>query len=79
MLNQKPVFFSKNFFLFYHCFIVLRLRGPTKTARRPQGPHPPKILKATPENQTRNFKAKEIRIDFDEYFKLTNQYQEISH
>nr|WP_294942235.1 Ig-like domain-containing protein [uncultured Mucilaginibacter sp.] len=39
---------------------------------------PPKILKATPEDQTRFFKAKEIRIDFDEYFKLTNQYQEIS-
>ncbi|RYE29904.1 MAG: hypothetical protein EOP42_13345 [Sphingobacteriaceae bacterium] len=38
----------------------------------------PKILSATPENRTRNFKAKEIIINFDEYFKLNNQYQEIS-
>ncbi|WP_162276820.1 Ig-like domain-containing protein [Mucilaginibacter pedocola] len=39
---------------------------------------PPKLLKATPEDQTRNFKAKQIQLDFDEYFKLSNQYQEIS-
>jgi hypothetical protein len=39
---------------------------------------PPKLLKATPENMTRNFAAKEITLEFDEFFKLTNQYQEIS-
>ncbi|GAB3923452.1 Ig-like domain-containing protein [Mucilaginibacter myungsuensis] len=33
---------------------------------------------ATPVNQTRNFAAKQIKLDFDEYFKLTNQYQEIT-
>ena len=27
---------------------------------------------------TRNFKAKEIRLDFDEYFNLKNPFQEIS-
>ncbi|GGH10076.1 hypothetical protein GCM10007352_15730 [Mucilaginibacter phyllosphaerae] len=50
--------------------------------QRPQGgPRdltPPKLLKATPENMTRNFAAKEIKLEFDEFFKLSNQYQEIS-
>ncbi|WDF55438.1 Ig-like domain-containing protein [Mucilaginibacter sp. KACC 22063] len=50
--------------------------------QRPQGgPRdrtPPKLLKAVPENMTRNFNAKSIELEFDEYFKLTNQYQEIS-
>jgi len=39
---------------------------------------PPKLLKATPPNMTRNFKAKEIRLEFDEFFKLNNPYQEIT-
>ncbi|WP_261381039.1 Ig-like domain-containing protein [Mucilaginibacter pallidiroseus] len=39
---------------------------------------PPKVVKATPENMTRNFTAKQIQIEFDEFYKLTNQYQEIS-
>ncbi|WP_262510674.1 Ig-like domain-containing protein [Mucilaginibacter hurinus] len=39
---------------------------------------PPKLLKATPPNMTRNFNAKEIDMEFDEFYKLTNQYQEIS-
>ncbi len=39
---------------------------------------PPKLLKATPPNLTRNFTAKQIRLDFDEYFNLYNQFQEIT-
>ncbi|NHA06117.1 Ig-like domain-containing protein [Mucilaginibacter sp. HC2] len=35
-------------------------------------------MKAIPANKTRNFKAKEIDLEFDEFIKLTNQYQEIS-
>jgi len=50
--------------------------------QRPQGgPRdrtPPKLLKATPPNMTRNFSAKQIQLQFDEFFKLTNQYQEIT-
>ncbi|MBS7565612.1 Ig-like domain-containing protein [Mucilaginibacter sp. Bleaf8] len=44
----------------------------------PRDRTPPKLLKATPANMTRNFAAKEIKLDFDEYFKLSNAYQEIS-
>ncbi|MDB5003667.1 MAG: hypothetical protein JWQ34_1892 [Mucilaginibacter sp.] len=50
--------------------------------QRPQGGprdrEPPKLLKATPPNSTRNFAAKEIKLDFDEYFKLNSQFQEIT-
>ncbi|MGI4022679.1 MAG: Ig-like domain-containing domain [Janthinobacterium lividum] len=38
----------------------------------------PKLLKATPGDKTKMFSAKQIQLDFDEYFKLNNQYQEIT-
>ncbi len=44
----------------------------------PRDQTPPKLLKATPPNMTRNFTAKQIRLDFDEYFKLYNPFQEIT-
>lgn len=44
----------------------------------PRDHTPPKLLQATPANETRYFKAPEIKLDFDEYFKLTNQFQEIT-
>jgi len=52
------------------------------SVQKPQGgPRdkvPPKLLKATPANKTKNFDVKEIVLEFDEYFKLNNQYQEIT-
>ncbi len=39
---------------------------------------PPKLISAIPANMTRNFKANTVELEFDEFFKLTNQYQEIS-
>jgi hypothetical protein len=44
----------------------------------PRDTNPPKMLKATPANLTHNFAAKEIKLDFDEFFKLVNQFQEIT-
>lgn len=44
----------------------------------PRDREPPKLLKATPPNLTHNFTAKEIKLDFDEYFKFNNQFQEIT-
>ena len=44
----------------------------------PRDRTPPKLLKATPSNMTRNFSVKQIRLDFDEYFSLKNQTQEIT-
>jgi hypothetical protein len=78
MLNQKPAFSIKKSFLL---FIILAFCGCAAMQKPQGGPRDltaPKLLKATPEDQTRNFKAKQIQLDFDEYFRLTNQYQEIS-
>ncbi|WP_461449230.1 Ig-like domain-containing domain [Mucilaginibacter sp.] len=44
----------------------------------PKDVTPPRLLKATPPNDTRNFNSKIIQLDFDEYYKLTNQYTEIT-
>jgi hypothetical protein len=78
MLNPKSAIFYKISSLF---FVVLVLCGCAAMQRPTGGPRdltPPKLLKATPENMTRNFAEKSIRLDFDEYYKLQNQYQEIS-
>ncbi|MES3019471.1 MAG: Ig-like domain-containing domain [Bacteroidota bacterium] len=44
----------------------------------PRDSIPPKIVKETPKNLTRNFAAQEIQIQFDEFIKLTNEFSEIS-
>ena len=66
----------------FSCFLLILVIFSCAVQQRPQGGpkdvDPPKLLKATPANSTRNFKAQEIRLDFDEYFKLNNQYSEIS-
>lgn len=38
----------------------------------------PKVLSENPKNLSRNFKDKKIEITFDEYFKLANEFTEIS-
>ncbi|MDB5285909.1 MAG: hypothetical protein JWR05_858 [Mucilaginibacter sp.] len=78
MLNPKSAFFYKISSLF---FVVLVLCGCAAMQRPTGGPRdltPPKLLKATPENMTRHFAEKSIRLDFDEFYKLQNQYQEIT-
>jgi len=78
MLNKKGLFFVFLFAVF--CIILLNFG--CASVQHPQGGprdhDPPKLLKATPENMTRHFNAKVIKLDFDEYFKLTNTYSEIT-
>jgi uncharacterized protein (DUF2141 family) len=59
-------------FLIWGCASIQRPQG------GPRDRTAPKLLKALPANKTRRFAAKEIQLDFDEYFKLTNPYSEIS-
>ncbi|WP_443945236.1 Ig-like domain-containing protein [Pedobacter sp. AW1-32] len=44
----------------------------------PRDTTPPKILNMTPKNQTRNFTAKKILIEFDEYFNIKDESKEFS-
>src|SRR5476651_1842505 len=78
MLNQKPDNFY-NFILYI--FVVLLISGCAAQQQPQGGPRdvtPPVLVKALPANKTRNFVAKEIDLEFDEFIKLTNQYQEIT-
>ena len=78
MLNKRAAFFLTKISVI---FIVFGLFGCANRQNPQGGPRdrtPPKLLLATPANMTRNFKAKEIRLDFDEFFKLVNSYSEIS-
>ncbi|MDB5133334.1 MAG: hypothetical protein JWR02_3083 [Mucilaginibacter sp.] len=73
----RPVFLN----ILSAFFLVLIFSGCANRQLPQGGPRdhePPKLLKATPPNMTRNFKAKEIRLDFDEFFKFYNQFSEIT-
>jgi len=78
MLNKKGTFFGLIFTAF--CIILLFFGCASRQAPQggPRDHDPPKLLKATPENMSRFFKDKVIKLDFDEYFRLTNPYSEIS-
>ena len=78
MLNKKLPFFALITVLF--CAVLLNLGCANRQLPQggPRDHDPPKLLKATPPNMTRNFKAKVIELDFDEFFKLQNAYTEIS-
>lgn len=79
MSNLKASFLSSHYILL---LVVILLLSACASMKSPQGgpkdTTPPKILKIEPKNFTTNFKAQKIVIDFDEYFKLQNQFKEFS-
>ncbi len=77
-LNKKATFLRENFLLFVIALFIFGCASQQKPQGGPRDRTPPKLLKATPPNMTRNFKAKQIRLDFDEYFTLKNPFQEIT-
>jgi hypothetical protein len=76
--NKKLSFFLKKWWFVMAALVLFGCANMQRPQGGPRDLTPPKLLKATPENMTRNFKAKEITLEFDEFYKLTNQYQEIS-
>jgi hypothetical protein len=77
-LNKKVPFFFRNLLAGFIVTLALGCAVPQKPQGGPRDRIPPKLLKATPADQTHNFSAKQIQLDFDKYFKLNNQYQEIT-
>ena len=78
MLNKKPLFWVGNLLLLVAIFTFFGCANPIRPQGGPRDVTPPVLLKATPPNMTRHFNSKVIKLDFDEYFKLSNQYTEIS-
>lgn len=58
--------------LFFAC------ASPKSVEGGPRDIKPPKVLKMEPKNLTTNFNAKQIVIQFDEFFKLNDQYKEFN-
>lgn len=58
--------------VFYACASMQQPQG------GPKDTEPPKLLKITPKNLTVNFTAQKIVIEFDEYFKIQNEFKEFS-
>lgn len=77
-LNKKQAFLPSIFLALVAILVVYGCASIQRPMGGPRDRTPPKLLKATPENMTRNFTAKSVTLQFDEYFKLTNQYAEIS-
>ncbi|MDB5087971.1 MAG: hypothetical protein JWR09_1965 [Mucilaginibacter sp.] len=78
MLNKKAVFFGSLLFAFYIILLTFGCASRQLPQGGPRDHDPPKLLLATPPNMTRHFNSKIIKLDFDEFFKLTNIYSEIS-
>src|SRR5581483_1054533 len=76
--NLKAAFSTKNLPVFVIFSLLFGCAAMQKPQGGPRDRTPPKLLKATPENMTRNFRAKQIKLDFDEYFTLKSPFQEIS-
>jgi hypothetical protein len=64
--------------LFWMSFFTILLVQACASMQQPQGGpkdlEPPKILSETPVNYSKNFSAKKIIFEMDEYFKLSNEY-----
>lgn len=63
---------------FYQFFLVGGCASQKTIQGGPRDSIAPKVLKMVPENLTTNFNAKTIVIQFDEYFKLNDQFREFS-
>ena len=77
-LNKRSAFSSGELLVFITALLIFGCASMQKPQGGPKDRTPPKLLKATPPNMTRNFSAKQIRLEFDEYFSLKNQTQEIT-
>jgi len=77
-LNKKLLFLLQNLLGLIAISVIFSCANIQRPMGGPRDKTPPKLLKATPANMTRNFNAKTIQLDFDEYFKLNSPYQEIT-
>lgn len=67
---------------FYYLMIIVGVIYGCASMRTPEGgprdTTPPKPLKMEPKNMTTNFAGDKVTIEFDEYFKLDNEFKEFS-
>ncbi len=62
----------------YHIGLFSGCASPKSVEGGPRDTTPPKVLRMVPEDLTTNFKAERIVIQFDEFFKLQDQFKEFN-
>jgi len=79
MANNNNIVLIRNFTAL---FLIISLVYSCASIQQPQGgprdTTPPKVLKMEPKDLTTNFTAKKVVIEFDEYFKIQNEFKEFS-
>lgn len=79
MSNLKTQHFNlKNLAVLFALLLLFGCASMQTPQGGPKDTTPPKVLSMTPKNQTRNFNAKKILIEFDEYFNLKDEFKEFS-
>ncbi|MDM8177446.1 Ig-like domain-containing protein [Olivibacter sp. 47] len=82
VLKGLKISLNTNYLILLILFVTLLFNTHCASIQQPMGGPkdsiPPKVLKETPINLSRNFKSKEIVIEFDEFVKLQNELKEIS-
>lgn len=76
--NKKSYFTLQKYLLFWVVALIFGCAAMQNPQGGPRDTTPPKILKVEPKDLSTNFIAKKVVIEFDEYFKLNNQYKEFS-
>ncbi|TCD02389.1 hypothetical protein EZ449_18705 [Pedobacter frigidisoli] len=79
MPNLKAHYFNlKNIVVVFTSLVFLSCASIQTPQGGPKDKTPPKVLSMTPKNLTRNFNAKKIVIEFDEYFNIQDEFKEFS-
>lgn len=76
--KRTHIFIVTYFTLSLLLFLITSCASIQQPTGGPKDKEPPVVLKETPANHTLNFKAKQIKIDFDEYVKVKNESKEFS-
>jgi len=76
--NKKRLFLYTSFALFWLTIFVTGCASMQSPTGGPKDTIPPEIINEVPKNFTKNFNAKKVEIEFNEFIKLSNEYTEIS-
>jgi hypothetical protein len=69
---------ASNIILFLWIMLCISCASLQTPEGGPRDQTAPKVLEENPKNLSRNFKGEKIEITFDEYFKLSNEFSEVS-
>ncbi|MGY3054476.1 DNA-directed RNA polymerase subunit L [Pedobacter sp. UYEF25] len=79
MRNKRSPFYRiMNIAVFGVISLIMACAVPQNPQGGPKDTTPPKVVLMTPKNLTKNFTAKKIIIEFDEYFKLNDEFKEFN-